>query len=547
MMISLHRWVTHILATLPSRQATHDPSCGKIAAFQVRSIVRLVATSSVAFASLSAIAASATAADARPTKQANRASTADWYGPGERRVLPAYAEHANPSGRLGFIYTGGPLETDGHPFFEPLSENGRACVSCHQPADAMSLSLRTIRERWEATDGKDPLFAAIDGSNCPNLPQGRPESHSLLLERGLFRIALPWPPKARDGSPIEPEFDIEVAADPTGCNTDAAHGLQAGTISVFRRPRVAANLTHVIRPRNVFNTKTGYPVDKDPDTGERVSMNLLSDARQPTLKMQASEAAAAHLEHSKPLEQPMLQQIVDFQSRVFVAQAEDLRAGSLTVPGTPPSLGPHAIAHQKTGGLGDNLENPVFGNFDAWRSRTERDGTASIRSRHQASIARGHDVFFLRPFWIRDAVHLNSIGLGNPIKRTCSTCHNAIMTGQDIAPGWMDIGVANQPWANPRPDLPLFKVTCKASAVPHPYLGRTIFTHDPGRALISGRCEDIGSINIQQMRGLAARAPYFSNGSARDLQELVEFYDRRFEMQLTEQEREDLVNFLSVL
>ena len=48
-------------------------------------------------------------------------------------------------------------------------------------------------------------------------------------------------------------------------------------------------------------------------------------------------------------------------------------------------------------------------------------------------------------------------------------------------------------------------------------------------------------------RALAARAPYFSNGSAATLRELVDFYDRRFNIRYTEQERIDLVNFLSVL
>jgi cytochrome c peroxidase len=52
---------------------------------------------------------------------------------------------------------------------------------------------------------------------------------------------------------------------------------------------------------------------------------------------------------------------------------------------------------------------------------------------------------------------------------------------------------------------------------------------------------------MQQFRGLAARAPYFSNGSAKSLWELVDFYDRRFDMKLTEQEKQDLINFLGVL
>jgi cytochrome c peroxidase len=95
--------------------------------------------------------------------------------------------------------------------------------------------------------------------------------------------------------------------------------------------------------------------------------------------------------------------------------------------------------------------------------------------------------------------------------------------------------------------MPLFKLTCGKAVASHPFLGRVIYTQDPGRALISGKCNDIGTIVMQQFRGLSARAPYFSNGSAKGLRELVDFYDRRFNIQLSEQERQDLVNFLSVL
>ena len=98
-----------------------------------------------------------------------------------------------------------------------------------------------------------------------------------------------------------------------------------------------------------------------------------------------------------------------------------------------------------------------------------------------------------------------------------------------------------------QPDLPLFKLTCAERFPPQPFLGRVVYTHDPGFALTTGKCADIGRITIQQMRGLAARAPYFSNGSAKSLNELVNFYDRRFSIGFTDQEREDLVNFLSVL
>ncbi|MFN9431059.1 MAG: hypothetical protein ACK6DX_13040, partial [Acidobacteriota bacterium] len=77
----------------------------------------------------------------------------------------------------------------------------------------MSLSVDNIRRRWTDTGGQGPLFAAIDGSNCPSLPQAQRASHSLLLDHGLFRVSLPWPPKN-----ITPDFRLEVLSGPAGCN-----------------------------------------------------------------------------------------------------------------------------------------------------------------------------------------------------------------------------------------------------------------------------------------------------------------------------------------
>ena len=87
--------------------------------------------------------------------------------------------------------------------------------------------------------------------------------------------------------------------------------------------------------------------------------------------------------------------------------------------------------------------------------------------------------------------------------------------------------------------------TCNAGAPAHPFLGRVIRTQDPGRALITGKCADVGAITVQQLRGLAARAPYFSNGSAKTLADVVDFYDRRFKADFTPAEKQDLVNLFS--
>jgi hypothetical protein len=60
---------------------------------------------------------------------------------------------------------------------------------------------------------------------------------------------------------------------------------------VFRRPRPAVNLKYVLVPDNgVFNVKLGVLLDKDPDTGKPVSMNMMADARAGPLPIQAEDA-----------------------------------------------------------------------------------------------------------------------------------------------------------------------------------------------------------------------------------------------------------------
>jgi len=470
-----------------------------------------------------------------------------WIDPGSAALLPATAEYDDVYGKLGILNSGGALSLKDHPFFTALGTNGRACVSCHQPAYAMSVSAAGLRERWRVTQGKDPVFAAIDGSNCPHLPQEQESSHSLLLERGLFRVSLPWPPKVSAEFDIA-EFDIEVVRDPTGCNLHREYGFKSKnpTISVYRRPRPAANLKYVMATNgsNAFIIKNGLPASVDPETGVPQAMNLMSDARWPTLKLQAQDAASAHLQTTVPLSHENLRVIVEFEMQVYAAQVSDKVGGSLLGADTPQSIGPENLGNGKVGVLGDNFRTPVFGFFDKWKGGS---GDNDAQRAFRASVARGNDVFFTRPFFIRDAMHINTVGLGNPVKRTCATCHNMQMTGMDLQAGWVDVGTTNSPWANESPELPLFKITCRSDLPPHAFLGRIIYTQDPGRALISAKCNDVGAIVMQQMRGLAARAPYFSNGSARNLRELVDFYDRRFNIRYSEQEKQDLVNFLSGL
>jgi cytochrome c peroxidase len=108
----------------------------------------------------------------------------------------------------------------------------------------------------------------------------------------------------------------------------------------------------------------------------------------------------------------------------------------------------------------------------------------------------------------------------------------------------LNIGTADYP-ARPGLDaqgLPVYTLRCTGTAT-----GALVRTTDPGRAMVTGTCADIGKFKGPILRALAARAPYFHNGSAATLDDVATFYDNRFNMGLTPQEKADLVAFLRSL
>jgi hypothetical protein len=471
-----------------------------------------------------------------------------WWPPGKGVVFPRTISFENETGIVSTFSSEGPTDTSGHPFFEAIGSNGRACVTCHQPADGMSLSTRTIRERWDATNGKDPLFAAIDGSNCPSLPQGVESSHSLLLEYGLIRVFRPWPPKDFDGREITPQFTIEVFHDPTGCNTDPVYGLDSANpmVSVYRRPRPTTNLKYITAVGFPFEPKNGLPLPLDPETGAPVSGNIMADSRARTLKEQAIDAMVTHLQISGEPDREQLAAIIAFESQLYTAQSYDNRAGSLTDQGA--RGGPLLLAESRGGVLNTASEFPMWDEFESWMNLTEKPAHLSDeRFEFRKSVGRGVDFFRNRTFLITDQAGITSMNFGNPVRNDCNFCHNMHRFGNDVAPGQIDLGTTNQPFADPMPYLPLFRLTCDEAYPPHPHMGTVIYTVDPGFALTTGKCVDIGKITTQSMRGLAARPPYFASGFAATIRDIVDYYDRRYNMEMTEQEKEDLTNLMSVL
>ncbi|HET7841425.1 MAG TPA: hypothetical protein VFM21_07460, partial [Terriglobia bacterium] len=253
--------------------------------------------------------------------------------------------------------------------------------------------------------------------------------------------------------------------------------------------------------------------------------------------------------------QEQLQQMVAFESSTFTAQQFDNAAGSLAAQGA--HGGPLYLSSVPYfPGINDSLAtafNPdAFTLFASWQNLPSNNPYAPARE----SVERGEAIFNTAPLTIQNVKGLNdALGLAT-ITGTCSTCHDTPSVGDHSLPLPLDIGISDVPTSKRdplatalaelnSPLTPVFALTCSTKLGAPSNL--TVQTTDPGRALISGRCADIGKFKGPVLRGLAGRTPYFQNGSADTLDQVVNFYDQRFQMGLTANEKADLVNFLRSL
>ena len=450
--------------------------------------------------------------------------------------VPNLASFPDPTGVVRTYSENGDLDMTG-PFFQSLGTNGRSCATCHQPADAMAVSAAHVQMRFDQSRGLDPIFRTVDGSNCDHnidvsTVAGRSAAYSLLRTRGLFRIALDVP-AARD-------FEVVGVVNPYGCS-------EQNVISAYRRPLPAANLKFLSAV--MFDGR-----ESSAQTGTiPIASNNYPQSLETDLAHQVVDATTGHAQGLLPGPTAAQQQaIVNFEMSLYTAQAEDHGAGNLSAEGA--NGGPLAISRQdyyigSNDPVGLDPDNPIplkfntkiFNLFDAWQS---------AGNPHRQAIARGQAIFNSKTFTITGVAGLNgntfSNGVTAPqtIVSTCGICHDAPNAGNHSVSAPLNIGVADAPGGNNALDtsyLPVITICQK------PALTTCVATTDPGRALISGKFADIGKFKGPILRGLAARAPYFHNGSARTLNDIVDFYDARFHIGFTAQEKSDLAAFLSSL
>ena len=425
---------------------------------------------------------------------------------------------------------GGPIPLTGA-FFQSLGTNGRSCGTCHRAAEGFGISAAEVSLRFLLTGGTDPIFRTNDGSNCDHdidvaTIEGRRQAYSLLTSRGLIRIAL--------AAPAGADFTVIAVQNPYGCG-------DTQTLSMYRRPLPSTNL-RFLSAVMWDGRESAVPTGTQKITLATNPADLLAD-----LAHQAIDATTGHAQGAVPTA-AQVQDIVNFEMALTTAQGYDYEAGSLTSSGA--AGGPVAIASQPFYiGINDPLGNDkpgttfnpaIFNLFSAWANLPQQSGFFGLQNARRASIARGEALFNSRPINITGVGGLNDVLGVASIPGTCGTCHSSPNVGNHSFPLPINIGVGDLTSPLDVSYLPVFTIRHNAT-------GEILSTTDPGRALVTGLWSDVGKVKGPILRGLAARAPYFHNGSALSLSDVVTFYNKRFSIGFTAQEQQDLVAFLSAL
>ncbi|HEY6037809.1 MAG TPA: hypothetical protein VIV58_26190, partial [Kofleriaceae bacterium] len=383
--------------------------------------------------------------------------------------------------------------------------------------------------------GLGAIFRTVDGSNSPNADVStlakRKQAYSMLLDRGLIRVGI--------GIPANAEFELVAVDDPYGYAS-------ANELSLFRRPLPAGNdgfLSTVMWDGR--ETVPGATIGSD-------------------LENQANDATLGHAQGITGLTQDQRAAILGFEDANFFAQVRDYGAGDLDANGAhggartlatqpfhigindnfgdcvdPDGTGCRVIgAPLGSGTRGAPFSSIIFDLYDSWTNTTNGGNRTAANRR---AVARGQALFNTFPITITGVGGLNDEpGFGAPpsLVGTCGTCHDTPNVGHHSVVAPLNIGLTDA--SRRTPDMPLYTLRNKTT-------GEIKQTTDPGRALISGKWAHVGRFKGPILRGLAARAPYFHNGFAEDLDAVIDFYNDRFNMNLSTQQHADLVAFLETL
>lgn len=459
------------------------------------------------------------------------------------------------AGILASVSTNGFSTGDTNGFRANLGTNGRSCATCHVEADAWTFTPRHAR----SLSSDDPLFAPVDGSDCPPTSAAQqPDSaqSTQVLDYGLIRVELAIPSPA--------DFFLAGVTNPQHCPIAPGSAAIGGKLFLFRRPLPSTNL--IFNSALMWDGRESLPPATEPVTTQANFQGLA--ALLFDLADQANGATMGHAQGASIAGTPAQSDIVGFETSLYAAQALlfEPRQGFIAALTADGALGgadylEDTVAPAFFIGVNDPLKpgfnSASFDLFAAWEPGSPQ--YPSLSPAEQA-VGRGEAIFNNTTFTIHDVPGLNSDPkdplynskdprAGEDLQAGCALCHNSPNVGNHSTALPLNIGVTlaqpvnNDGSPNDLLDtghLPVYTLQNAATS-------KTVSVTDPGKALLNGRWIDIGKTKGPMLRGLAGRAPYFHNGSAKDLETVVRFYDERFNIGFTPAQMSDLVAFLNAL
>jgi cytochrome c peroxidase len=427
-------------------------------------------------------------------------------------VHAALAEAINPAGIASTVHLSGSIDRT-NPFFQALGTNPRTCETCHSPQQGWTINSLSSAISFVTTLGLGPLFNLVDEGSRPdaNISTLQARINTFVpttVNRALTRFTRS--PPAVPGT----EFTVVAVSDPSGFSTPTS-------FLSFRRPTPTANETKV-----ASILWTGVP-----------PVDVLTQVR-------GTLPGGARLHEQRDPNNPVPPELAvaagDFMFGVIFAQLVDFRAGLLNAGGA--KGGPEHLKNQEfyvgindpNGGdpMGRPFNPRVFNIFDAWAPSAAATAGVDVEAAAKSGASSSFIVSAARGAIYRGQEIFNSVG-------RCSGCHSVPNVGGSSFPRFFNIGTAEPPNCDTS-ILPMLTVRNNAT-------GEEKQTCDLGRAGATGLWADIGRFRAPPLRGLAARAPYFHDGQAKDIAAVVGHYNARLNLNLTTGQKRDLEAFLRAL
>jgi len=315
-----------------------------------------------------------------------------------------------------------------------------------------------------------------------------PDVSSLQAKRASYSMLRKGLFRRGGTIPANGEFFIASFDDPLGA------GGSPTTVQTYRRPLATANF-HIAQNIGWHDQNTNGSGDVHAGLKLQALGNITGAQELPPPQLPSDTT---------------LESIVNYELGLAFAQQFSFTAGLLTACGA--KGGPENLSAQLP------VKGP-FNLFDAWKDLKPGSCGSRAADRKRAQIARGQEVF-------------NSSG--------CNGCHNAANNGSNVDGRLFDIHASQV--QHRALGMPLYTMQNKATGQQHE-------TTDPGRALRSGKWADMDRFKVPSLRGVVARAPYFHNGIAANLDEVVRHYETELNFKFDEQpgDREALIAFLEAL